>query len=58
MPREAANRKHRRSGTHRRNNGVYGNRGDRSANTSCLPMLIIMVCLPIALVTAGLVILG
>jgi hypothetical protein len=53
-----ANRKHRTHGTHRRNNGVYGQRGNHSNNSSCLPMIIIMVGIPIALVTAGLAILG
>lgn len=51
-------RQHRTFGNHRRNNGVYGSRGDHSANPSCLPMIIMVVAIPVALVTAGLVIFG
>lgn len=57
MPPEKRRRQHRQSGNHRRNNGVYGQRGDHSSS-GCFPMIIIMVVLPIALVTAGLAVFG
>lgn len=55
MAKEKRGRQHRVSGNHRRNNGVYGQRGEHS-NNGCFPVIIIMVAIPIILVSGGLAI--
>lgn len=47
-------RQHRTFGNHRRNNGVYGSRGDHVIKPSCFPIILIMIALPIAIVAGGL----
>jgi hypothetical protein len=54
MSHEMRSRQHRVSGGHRRNNGVYGTRGNHAAKPGCFPIILIMIVLPIVIVAGGL----